>query len=93
MPNLRKGSKGGFESGILPLSYRAPQKSFKRGVAYHTMMSVAIMMMKFESILGDLPLGPVRLQCRQLTEALHLRDPDMVNIYEDLVCAGQQVTG
>ena len=58
--------------------------SFKRGVAYHTMMSVAIMMMEFESLLVDLPLGSVRLQCRQLMEALHLRDPDMVNIYEDL---------
>ena len=48
------------------------------------MMSVAIMMMKFESILGNLPLGPVRLQCRQRMEVLHLRDPDMVNTYEDL---------
>ena len=42
------------------------------------------MMIQFESILGDLPLGPVRLQYRQLMEALRLRDPDMVNIYEDL---------
>ena len=58
-------------------------KIFKRGVAYHTMMPVAMtMLMKFESILGYLSLGSVLLQCRQLMEALHLSDTDIVNIMQ-----------
>ena len=59
-------------------------KAFKRGVEYHTMMSVAIMTMKFEAILSDLAPGPLRLQCRQLRKALHDNDPGMVEIYQDL---------
>ena len=59
-------------------------KAFKRGVEYHIIMAVAIMVMKFEAMLADLPLGPVRLQCQQLKEALHKRDPGMTDMYENL---------
>lgn len=34
-------------------------KTFKRGVECHIMMFVAIIMMKFDVILGELPPGPV----------------------------------
>jgi len=59
-------------------------KAFKRGVEYHTMMAVAIMMMKFEAILAEDQHGPVRLQCLQMKEALHKRDPCMIDIYKHL---------
>ena len=46
-------------------------KAFKRGVEYHIMMSAAIMMMKFDVILSELPTGPVSMQCVELKKALH----------------------
>lgn len=51
-------------------------KACKRGVEYHIMMSVAIVIMKFDVILGELPTGPVSMQCVELKKALHDRSPD-----------------
>lgn len=45
-------------------------KAFKRGVEYHIMMSAAIMMMKFDVILSELPTGPVSMQCVELKKKL-----------------------
>ena len=59
-------------------------KAFKRGMEYHIINALAIMMMKFDAIIGNLPTRPLHLQCVELKQALHMRDPKMVGIFEDI---------
>lgn len=59
-------------------------KAYKRGLEFHITASLAIMMLRFDAILSDLPKGPIRIQCNSLKEKLHGRDPEMVEIYEEI---------
>lgn len=59
-------------------------KAYKRGLEYHITTSLAIMMLRFETILSTLPPGPLRLNSVSLKEALHERSPDMVEIYNQM---------
>jgi hypothetical protein len=59
-------------------------KAYKRGIDYHITTSLAIMMMKFDSILSALQTGPLHVQCASLKKALHERSPDMVEIYHNI---------
>ena len=59
-------------------------KAYKRGVEYHIMTSLAIMMMRFDAICSILPPGPLHAQCTAFKKSLHERSPDMVEMYEDI---------
>ena len=59
-------------------------KAFKRGMEYHIINALAIMMMKFDAIIDKNPSGPLCLQCVELKKALHERDPKMLAIFEDI---------
>ena len=45
-------------------------KAYKRGVEYHIVNSLAIMMMRFDAITTDMPPEPLRAQCDALKKAL-----------------------
>ena len=57
-------------------------KAYKRGVEYHIINALAILMMKYDAILGH--AEPLRSQCEDLKKALHERDPKMIRIFEDI---------
>jgi len=59
-------------------------KAYKRGVEYHLTTSLAIMMMKLESISPGPPPEALRAQCDAFKKALHTRSPDMVKLYGDI---------
>ena len=59
-------------------------KALKREVEYHVINALAIMMMEFDAIFGELQPEPLRLQCVALKHALHERDPKIVGIFEDI---------
>ena len=59
-------------------------KAYKRGVEYHITTSLAIMMMRFDSIFSATQTGPLRVQCAAFKKALHERSPDTVKIYDDI---------
>ena len=59
-------------------------KAYTRGLEFHITASLAIMMLRFDAILLDLPKGPIRIQCNTLKEQLHERDPEMVETFEEI---------
>ena len=59
-------------------------KAYKRGLEYHITTSLAIMMLQFDAILSTLPRGPVRIQCLNLKDKLHKRNPEMVDTFEEI---------
>ena len=59
-------------------------KAYKRGVEYHIVNSLAIIMMRFDAISSDIPSESLRYQCDSLKKALHQRSPNMVEVYNNL---------
>ena len=59
-------------------------KAFKRAVEYHLINALAIMMLKFESLPDDTLSPELRLQCQNLSDALHGRDPVMTSMMHDI---------
>ena len=59
-------------------------KAFKRGMEYHIINALAIMMMKYDAILSETQSESLHEQCVQLKEALHERDPAVADIFGDI---------
>ena len=59
-------------------------KAYKRGVEYHITTSLAIMMLRLKDIFSAVSPGPVRVQCTALKTALHQRNPEMVDIFNNV---------
>lgn len=59
-------------------------KSYKRAVEYHIMNGLAILLVKLDAVVGELPPLALKGLCVALRRTLHDRDPEMVAIYEDL---------
>lgn len=58
-------------------------KAYKRGVEYHITTSLAIMMMRFDTIFSAHLPENIRVQCG-VKKALHERSPEMIEIYDNI---------
>lgn len=58
--------------------------AYKRGIEYHIMTSLAIMIMRFDAIFYAVPSGPLCVQCADLKKALHECSTDMVENNNDI---------
>ena len=59
-------------------------KAYKRGLEYHIVNSLAILMMRFDQISHSLPSEPLHAKCMALKNALHQRSPDIVDAFNNL---------
>ena len=59
-------------------------RAFKRGMEYHIINVLAIMMMKFDAISSELLYDNLRFQCVEVKQALHDRDPQMMQLFNDI---------
>ena len=59
-------------------------KVFKRGVEYHIIKALAIMMMKFDAISSEFSSDHLRVLCTELKHTLHERDPKMVELFNNI---------
>ena len=59
-------------------------KAYKQGIEYHITTSLAIMMMRYDTIFTSHPPEALRDQCTALRNALQDRSPDMSDIYDDI---------
>ena len=58
-------------------------KKYRRGVEYHIMNCLAILVMKLEAAIGASDTSELKKQCMALRLALHSGDPEMNDTYDD----------
>ena len=58
-------------------------KAYKRGIEYHIVTSLTIVILRFKDNFSVVTRGPVRVQCTAL-KALHKRNPEMVEIFKNI---------
>jgi hypothetical protein len=59
-------------------------KAYKRGVEYHITTSLAIMMMRFDTIFSAHLPENLCVQCGAFKKALHQCSPEMIEIYDNI---------
>ena len=59
-------------------------KAYKRGLEYHITTSLAILMLRFDSIVSKLPKEQIEVQSSALKDKLQERKPEMVEIFKDI---------
>ena len=59
-------------------------KAYKRGLEYHITTSLAILMLRFDSIVSKLSKEQVEVQSSALKGKLQERKPEMVEIFKDI---------
>ena len=59
-------------------------KAYKRGVEYHITNSLAIVMLRFDAIFSNLSEDPICMQCIDLKDKLHERQPEVVEIFGEI---------
>ena len=59
-------------------------KAYKRGVEYHITNILAILMLRFDAIFSNLSEDPICMQCIDLKDKLHERQPKVVEIFGEI---------